>query len=119
MELEKGMYIRFNGFISKIGHIHTSGKGNKYVQFQQPNGLLASTRYENIDKVSFDIIDLIQQGDYVNGYLVTFVYNPGGNKVVRIELEKDNLRGHIISSSEQIKSIVTKEQFESIKYEVK
>lgn len=73
---------------------------------------------KNVLKVSENIIDLIEVGDYVNGYLVTFVYNPDGNKVVRIELEKGTLKRHIISKSEQIKSVVTKELFESIKYEV-
>lgn len=72
----------------------------------------------DIIKARKNITDLLQVGDYVNGYLVTFVYRPDGNEVFRIELEKNTLQGHIISKSEQIKSIVTKEQFESIKYEV-
>ena len=107
------MYIRFNGFISKIGHINTSKKGNTYVQFKQPNGLLAHTRIENIDRASFNLIDLIEVGDYVNGYKVTYIDKD--NQIIRVDgfgwgtniIRKDN-----------IKNIVTKEQFEAMKYVV-
>ena len=75
-------------------------------------------RKSDKQKANYNIIDLIQEGDYVNSYLVTFVYKPYGDKVIRIELERDTLKGHIISNSKRIKSIVTKEQFESVKYEV-
>ena len=114
MEIEKGMYIRFNGFISKIGHINTSKKGNTYVQFKQPNGLLAHTRIENIDRASFNIIDLIKVGDYVNGYKVTYIDKD--NQIIRV----DGFGwGTNIIRKYNIKSIVTKEQFNLIKYEVK
>ena len=124
MELKKGMYVRFNGFISKIGHINTSGKGNKYVQFKQPNGLLASTRYENIDKASFNIIDLIEVGDYVNGNKVTKL---GFDKLLlhckTIECHQEDLsRGYegvtFVYTNNDITDIVTKEQFNSMKYVV-
>ena len=118
------MYVRFNGFISKIGHINTSGKGNKYVQFKQPNGLLASTRYENIDKASFNIIDLIEVGDYVNGNKVTKL---GFDKLLlhckTIECHQEDLsRGYegvtFVYTNNDITDIVTKEQFNSMKYVV-
>lgn len=123
MKLEEGMYVRTEeGEISKI----------KWITVQRWEGLdntiEANFMLENKDhieyprdnfKASHKLIDLIEVGDYVNGYLVTFVYNPDGKKVIRIELEKGTLKGHIISKSEQIKSVVTKEQFESMKYEVK
>lgn len=111
MEIEKGMYVRFNGFISKIGHINTSKKGNTYVQFKQPNGLLAHTRIENIDRASFNIIDLIEVGDYINGLPVIFnAVERGGNIVIVI--------GGDCFREEEIKDIVTKEQFNSMKYVV-
>ena len=111
MELKKGMYVRFNGFISKIGHINTSKKGNIYVQFKQPNGLLAHTRIENIEHASFNLIDLIEEGDYVNGLLVMFnTIEMGGNVVL--------VSGGGCFSEEEIEDIVTKEQFDSLKYVV-
>ena len=106
MKLEEEMYIR-----NEDGYILNLTKENIY-------GYKSLIGSSNIKIKSYDIIDLIQVGDYINGYLVTFVYKPDGNKVFRIERERDTLKGHIISKSEQIKSIVTKEQFNSIKYEV-
>lgn len=122
MKLEEGMYVRTKeGEISKI----------KWITVQRWEGLdntieasFMLENKENIEyprdnfKASHELIDLIEVGDYVNGYLVTFVYRPDGDKVFRIELERDTLKGHIISNSNQIKSVVTKEQFNSVKYEV-
>ena len=124
MEISKGMYIRFNGFISKIGHINTSKKGNTYVQFKQPNGLLAHTRIENIDRASFNIIDLIKVGDYVNGNKVTKL---GFDKLLlhckTIECHQEDLsRGYegvtFVYTNNDIKDVVTKEQFNACKYVV-
>ena len=119
MEISKGMYIRFNGFISKIGHINTSKKGNTYVQFKQPNGLLAHTRIENIDRASFNIIDLIEVGDYVNGYEIIekpYCYH----EVYFISINSHESWGWGIGEMPitKIKTIVTKEQFNSMKYVV-
>lgn len=60
---------------------------------------------ENIIKSSSNIIDLIEVGDYING---TKVKNINGNL-----FNDDGEISEII-----IKSIVTKEHFESIEYEV-
>ena len=62
---------------------------------------------EDIIKHSFNIIDLIEVGDYVNGEVVIGTWN--GN---RIETHRSNFH------EDNIKSIVTHEQFNSIKYEV-
>ena len=66
-------------------------------------------------KSSPNIIDLIEVGDYVNGVLVESIY----------QREKDKLYIHSFDTeimmcftNNNINSIVTKEQFESIKYEV-
>ena len=116
MEIEKGMYVRFNGFISKIGHINTSKKGNTYVQFKQPNGLLAHTRIENIDRASFNLIDLIEIGDYVNGEKVTSAEPVDKNDTDRYLGFGDY--DYYIHNNEDIKDVVTKEQFNSCKYVV-
>ena len=107
-----GDYVRTkSGLIGKVIEI----KGNSKTYFipnRQENDVI------EIIKSSHNIIDLIEVGDYVNGYLVTDVYKPEGNEVFRIEIERDTLKGHIIDKSSQIKSIVTKEQFESIEYKI-
>mgnify|MGYP001625675142 FL=1 len=66
-------------------------------------------------KASHSLIDLIELGDYVNGLAVTRI-------CVDEETEKKHLNMYGSLSeweNEDIKSIVTKEQFNSVKYEVK
>lgn len=71
----------------------------------------------NIVKHSSNLKDLIQCGDYVNGYLVIKVTK---NKFIIIskyglqEYEKEKVRQEIYN----IETITTKEQFESISYKV-
>ena len=67
-------------------------------------------------KASFNIIDLIEVGDYVNDERVYYAYcsSEGSTGLfieeagIRVWLEKDN----------QINDIVTKEQFDACKYVV-
>ena len=130
MELEVGMYVRTKitdncncVYIRKITEIDT-GKAllNQICIDEDIIDGWGDERIwidvEDISKASHNIIDLIEVGDYVNGYLVNEVYNPTGNEVFRIEIERDTLKGHIISDNSQIKSIVTKEQFLSMEYKV-
>ena len=65
-------------------------------------------------KSSPNIIDLIEEGDYVNGYKVLNVLDFNDNTRM-LSLEK--IYGSKIVE-EDIKSIVTKECFENMKYEV-
>jgi len=75
-----------------------------------------------IVKSSPNIIDLIEVGDYVNGYRVDYIENINKNnnfilqRIFCEEYEKD-LYSKSFKPSD-IKSIVTKEQFESMKYKV-
>ena len=66
---------------------------------------------------NYDILDLIQVGDYVNGYPVyeTIEY-PDNTRAIVIADDNESIIWE--ESSQYIKSIVTKEQFESMKYEV-
>lgn len=67
---------------------------------------------EDIVKASHNIMDLIEVGDYVNGLLVTRILEDNETNEKYI-----NLYGSVSEwEEEDIKSIVTKEQFESIKY---
>lgn len=73
---------------------------------------------EEINKMypsSPNIIDLIEVGDYVNGLKVIQMYSPEGKYTLWIKLSDNTF----IDNSEEIKSIVTKEQFKNIEYEVK
>lgn len=110
MELKVGMYVRYrhlsNTKISKIFRIDESDE-DVFVALDNDDGTLESF----IINASDNIIDLIEVGDYVNGLPV--VHNAkknGGNIVILINGDAYN--------EEDIKSIVTKEQFDSMKYEV-
>lgn len=129
MELKEGMYVRtkYNDFcncvvIRKIDEIDEDDNKfwiDEYV-FDTYGDEQNKICEEDVQKASFNIIDLIEVGDYVNGHLVIDKYNDNddyGRDFTNITLEDSSLLNKGIIESE-IKSIVTKEQFESMKYEV-
>ena len=118
MELKEGMYVRTKkGKISKI----------KWITAQKWEGLEntveASFMLENNEsleyprdnfKTSDNPIDLIETGDYVNGKEVMTISGfKDGSRYIEFD------EGRYLCKSEDIKSIVTQEQFNSVKYEVK
>lgn len=119
MKLEVGMYVRTKeGYIAKIEYIEDETvycdkflwiKYGEHVDFIELNN---EEDIKRIIKTSHNIIDLIEVGDYVNGNLVTSV-----------EKEKDIWIGFgdydlYITDTNKIKSLITKEQFEAMKYKV-
>ena len=72
---------------------------------------------DNIIKSSPNIIDLIEVGDYVNGHRIEEIsINKYDVKVLYYEIPSDY--GYKEKLAKQIKSIVTKEQFENMEYKV-
>ena len=72
-------------------------------------------------KSSPNIIDLIEVGDYVNGSKVIEVNKDNESGYVSVEysiMEKGEICIAVLYGEEQIKSIVTKEQFENIEYKI-
>jgi hypothetical protein len=103
MELEVGMYVRTKDGI--IGKYIQPDLGRPYIT----NGI-SFNEGANYGKCSNNIIDLIEVGDYVNGELVEYI-------------EVDSYKDYVINSGywckqKDIKSIVTKEQFESLEYKL-
>lgn len=120
MELKKGMYVRFKGnngtqYIGKIVNINEFRElFFKYaVQVNWCDDYVFIGDHKIVSKPSFNLIDLIKVGDYVNSYKVTYIDKD--NQIIRVDgfgwgtniIRKDN-----------IKNIVTKEQFNSMKYVV-
>lgn len=120
MILKEGMYVRTEeGEISKI----------EWITSQQWEGLdntiEASFKLENKEnlrypqdnfKVSENLIDLIEVGDYVNGKKVdkiSFIYGE-----YYIKTKVSNTGNYDYLPEHLIEDIVTKEQFESMKYVV-
>ena len=108
MEIQVGEYVRskFKG-IGKVIEV-TQNYCRKEDGFK-----IWFSRYDEI-KHSFNIIDLIEEGDYVNGERIAYItISKQGEKLLMTD------GGYILQGKYQsITSIVTKEQFESIKYEV-
>lgn len=126
MEISKGMYIRTeDGYIGKCIDIDS----DNFMFFDKPvyknfSDTFDSCYLNNIDikKASFNIIDLIEVGDYVNGNKVTKL---GFDKLLlhckTIECHQEDLsRGYegvtFMYTNSDITDIVTKEQFDACKY---
>ena len=136
MKLEEGMYVRTKkGMMAKIiSKEDVSGSLHKEeIVFILDNGNRLALNSQKVIKARYNIIDLIEEGDYVNGYKIDYINSKCETPFLRsnqpyrvdntlystlIEKGKDyNQPLHFYN--EDIKSIVTKEQFESMKYEVK
>lgn len=123
MKLEVGMYVRTPFGIRKIKNIKKdNGYGKPRVKVIELDRHLHTTfkfDYEFYTdekvikecKASHNIIDLIEVGDYVNGYEVKY-------KMKSLLGFEDGQDGDWYISNENIKSIVTKEQFKSMSYKV-
>ena len=118
MEIEVGDYVRTRaGHFYKITRIDENGLiyWNK-IQC----GWSMEQLKDIVVKHSKNIIDLIEVGDYVNGYKVISVdYDVMDDKTECIELDLNNNYQYNFISANQIKTIVTREQFKSIECKVK
>ena len=117
MKLEVGMYLRFEGMVNKILEIkddYIIFDMNWYDHWADEVCSMKIDRFINDykPKVSFNIIDLIEVGDYVNG---KEVYSTGLTIGI---LNTINFVDGTFIVAEDIKTIVTKEQFESISYHI-
>lgn len=120
-KIQVGEYVRtIDGIIDRVDRYSFSS-----CVYHCKNGMCidecetAGIPISNIKTHSFNIMDLIEEGDYVNG-----IYVEKNNSRYLETLEccyQDSSLGHIeyikIFPSE-IHSIVTKEQFKSVEYEV-
>ena len=118
-KLEVGHFIRT---IKGIGRIEEITEDRTEIYFNCDTGVTISfikkdfTQEEMAQyyKHSDNIIDLIEVGDYVNGQRVDTIQNGQLLSANSHDFWLEN----IVSCNEDIKSIVTKEQFESMKYKI-
>lgn len=107
MKLEVGMYCRTLNGIVKIDKIKDSimidTKGK--------------THFGDFIKASYNIIDLIEVGDYINGYMVENIDAGLNGDIIEIATGTNYFQSPSLHN-EDIKSIVTKEQFEQMAYKV-
>ena len=114
MKLEVGMFCRVKGYIGKICNINEFREPDMEIGVDIPKASdVVFCSRDDITKASHSIIDLIQKGDYVNGYLVT-TGNDGNESIYINKLDENGLKTKLYNND--IKSIVTKEMFEQISY---
>ena len=112
MELKEGMYVRTKKGIGRVTEYTKHESWGYIVKVLGQYSCYTHTsngELSDVIKASDNLIDLIEEGDYVNGYRVTYVY-PSLIKVDSTDIWE--IHPH------DIKSIVTKEQFNYVKYEV-
>ena len=120
MKLEVGMYVRgkYYSYRGKIGKIIKNYNGDLEIAYK--DNIVKTTVSSFIDDnfdingkqyvASHNIIDLIEVGDYINGMKVTKIcFDKDGEKILTVSC-------YLELVNKDIKSIVTKEQFESMKY---
>lgn len=112
MELREGMYVRTKE--GKIFDCYVSEQMGKPIYYPKSSKTNGYIDYEEVYKKSKCIIDLIEVGDYVNGEKVTSAEPVDKNDTDRYLGFGDY--DYYIHTSEDIKDVVTKEQFESMKY---
>ena len=119
-DIKVGEWVRtYNGLIGKVNKIEAAGSGCRFageflkdeiIQFNDGKIYERRCKREQVSKHSFKLIDLLEVGDYVNGYRVhkitsACIYFTG--KAVQNKLTMN------------IESILTHEQFEVNAYKVK
>ena len=123
MELKVGMYVRLVNDVEDIVVINKIANVFETTILTENNGSIYQGEYtkENVVKASYNIIDILEVGDYVNRYPVTAILS-SNNKVYEIQVKRPNNRTGVcierIRKNEDIKSIVTKEQFENMEYKI-
>ena len=127
MKLEVGMYVRTNKEIFQVRSNHTSIE-NK-IEYVAVNGRYTHIDINTILKASHNIIDLIEVGD-----IITFKDDEDVYRIISIPMKEMGTEDFYLAKNfdgytedmfvryeymkEHIKSIVTKELFESMEYKV-
>ena len=110
--MEVGDYVRTKSYgIKKINGFSSTLEEDFIVCDYDKNAIILINK-KDIIKSSLNIIDLIEVGDYVNGERIIEISE---SRKVLFYWDYDRLRS---IENGSIKSIVTKEQFESMEYKI-
>ena len=127
MELKVGMYVRTknNGICKLYREFHEDSVDVGIGVFPEIDGFFIDKEEinyiekDNILKSNKNIIDLIEVGDYINGYKVLEIVKGFKVLVDKLELNTSDGNYYLKSfSNNQIKIILTKEQYESNVYRI-
>ena len=122
LEIRAGEYVRTKKHgIFKVAEIHKTEYGyyvlstDTFEAFTIGKGFSYEIKNDIVNH-SFNIIDLIEVGDYVNGNYIQEIKEKKGNEMICL-LDSD-YEFYSLIRSEDIETIVTHEQFKSMEYEV-
>ena len=125
MEIQVGEYVRVMGIITKLFKIVCKGdKKTYYFDRKVLDGFNFLSQYgidQLVRKHSFEIIDLIEKGDFVNRLEIEKIIEPTQYTNYKKTLycsESEGLYKGVFFNND-IKSVVTHEQMEAMEYEVK
>ena len=114
MDIKVGEYVRINNDNRNcigVGKATKILKDVIYVDMNNKYNLLVSFKIDNITKHSFNLVDLIEVEDYVNGQKVVEKKNPQKCNSI---LLSDGSR----AEEQDVETILTHEQFEANCYKV-
>lgn len=123
--IEVGEYIRTHtgkiakaNIINNVRYTNWSARARGKIELAGTKRILINGKYEleDILKHSKNIIDLIEIGDYVNGYRVLEKTKIKNNEMQICILKDNNCSNWRTVNDKTLKSIVTKEQFASMEY---
>lgn len=121
-KLEVGMFVRLQNDVENIVIINRIANVFKTTILTENNGGICQGEYtkENVIKASYNIIDTLEVGDYVNGEYIIQISKTFGLLFIETTYydEVSGEEKHKFIRKEDIKSIVTKEQFESMSYRI-
>ena len=118
--IKRDDYVKLNtGEIVRVIGIKENKLNKKAIYF----GVYEQDWFDSIavENFSDNIIDLIEVGDYVNGYRVVAVMEDMETGEIHLEMTSDytnEIIGDCTIYNDDIKSILTHEQFASIEYKV-
>ena len=121
--IEVGEYVRTkNKGIKKIDTIFENRTVNRYgyeIGSEWDGKLYSTIETSDIVKHSKNIIDLIEEGDYVNGYYCRYItdINTGAKYLCNYDLNE--MRWIPLENIDIWDNILTKEQYEANCYKVK
>lgn len=114
MKLEVGMYVRLVNDVEDIVVINKIANVFETTILTENDGSIYQGEYtkENVVKASYDIIDILEVGDYVNGKKI---YSLGLTIGI---LNTINFEDGTFTIAEDIKSVITHEQIEQMEYRI-
>ena len=124
VKIEVGMYVRTKRGIARVktlcdlDNVAWTDKKGIFFGITRPTGKIDFILYDDgtvIGKPSFNILDVIEKGDYVNGCEVGYIDDCEGcmKEYYYIHEDPNVDSGHW---KEEVKTVLTKEQFETMAY---